>query len=446
MSALAEHNKTSWKGTKESFVTGLNGTTPQELILICSTVPVGLFCYSAFYPIARQRRVLVALEGLSFILPAILFQSNWLYPWGVAYMAAMCIVSTIARCLRTNKPHSKGSTADENEMTNRTSITVFRSGLLYLTCIAILAVDFHFFPRRFVKTEEEGYSLMDLGAASFVIAAGLVSPRARNRPSVTISLKRLLPLLFMGSLRLVAHSGLEYPEHASEYGIHWNFFFTMAFLIFIPLFIPGPTWIVPVLIMSSYQYALSQRDWQNWVVNAPRTCPGVGGALFLPLCHFVASNREGILGCIGYGALYLMSEFVAWKCLWSKNASTWRLIGITGLFFVAWRLLVAVGVVVSRRTTNLSFCAWTLTLTCIQLTVIRLLQPRRVPFLLNVLNRQGLITFIIANLITGMTNLAIDTLQVSDRVAALILILYIALVTGISCSVDYARGKAKKRS
>ena len=31
-------------------------------------------------------------------------------------------------------------------------MTIYRSSLLYLTFVAILAVDFHVFPRRFAKT------------------------------------------------------------------------------------------------------------------------------------------------------------------------------------------------------------------------------------------------------------------------------------------------------
>lgn len=52
-------------------------------------------------------------------------------------------------------------------------MTLFRAGITAYTCIAILAVDFPFFPRRLAKAETFGTGLMDIGPGMFVFSSGL---------------------------------------------------------------------------------------------------------------------------------------------------------------------------------------------------------------------------------------------------------------------------------
>ena len=413
-----------WKEQKEAFVSGHEGTTPVELLLIASTVPIGWYCYTAM----PQS---VVTEVAVWIIPMILCQSEWLYPYGILLLVMQITHASIRRVSSSSSNFDASS-----RTTQQVTVTIFRSGLMYLTAIAILAVDFRLFPRRFCKTEVNGYSLMDLGAASFVVAAGLVSPKARrtlydHKTTRNIAWRRILPLLFMGMLRLLTHKGLEYPEHASEYGVHWNFFCTLAFLTTVAPWIPGPTWSIPIAIMACYQFALL-RGLQEWVENAPRTCsPSDVWCWGL----FVA-NREGILGCLGYTSLYLTSEFLSHHFFWKQK----RLLEVTFVLGFVWKMMTSLGISVSRRTTNAPFCVWTLFVCFAQLTCIDSVstysKAADIPTLINLINRNGLVTFIVANLMTGLVNLSVNTLEVKDSLAFCILALYMTVIFIIVLAVD----------
>ena len=57
---------------------------------------------------------------------------------------------------------------DSHQGQKLTFLTNYRASMLLVTAICILGVDFQAFPRRFAKTEELGFGLMDIGVGSFV--------------------------------------------------------------------------------------------------------------------------------------------------------------------------------------------------------------------------------------------------------------------------------------
>merc|ERR1719285_1413160 len=158
---------------------------------------------------------------------------------------------------------------------------------MLLTCISILAVDFWAFPREYVKCEKFGFSVMDIGVGSFIFIAGLISPQARNKPFVKgliSTFRSIVPLLTIGFVRIYLSRAVNYHSHVSEYGVHWNFFFTISTVsilsFLVPVWKPWLYFFLGVLIIMAYQYVLGQ-GLEDYILNAPRL-------------DLFSANREGV--------------------------------------------------------------------------------------------------------------------------------------------------------
>ena len=158
-----------------------------------------------------------------------------------ALVAVMCVPTLSVDAVRASDTGTSVSSSPISLMSPTLFVSLYRLGLLLSTAVAILGVDFAVFPRRLAKTEEFGVSPMDAGVGGFMFAAALTSHAARstsdthssrtgssNSRSLSVSVRRQLPVLLLGCLRLLAVKLANYQEHVTEYGLHWNFFFTLA--------------------------------------------------------------------------------------------------------------------------------------------------------------------------------------------------------------------------
>jgi phosphatidylinositol glycan class W len=348
--------------------------------------------------------------------------------------------------------------------------------MLVITCLAILAVDFRIFPRRFAKVENWGTSLMDIGVGSFVFAAGLVAARpilkerleGRTIPLSTRlyrSIRHSLPLLLLGLIRLWSVKGLDYAEHVTEYGVHWNFFFTLGFLPpFMALFQSAFQYIpsyagLAILLGAAYQVALERTDLKRFILVGDRT-------------NLFSKNREGIFSFFGYLAIFLAGQstgmFVIPRSLSSATGVQQRktLLLTLGAWSGIWILLFmfstsykyGLSLQVSRRLANLPYFLWISAFNCTQITAFCLVETIFFPQIykntdtspkaeneiykqatsrvLEAYNRNGLAIFLVANLLTGLVNLTIPTLHVSNIQAMGILLIYAMTLTGLAIGLD----------
>ena len=346
------------------------------------------------------------------------------------------------------------------------------------TCVAILAVDFRIFPRRFAKVETWGTSLMDMGVGSFVFSAGLVSARpilSAHLSSKTSSLGKSLrssfrssaPLLLLGLIRMYSVKGLDYAEHVTEYGVHWNFFFTLALLPpFVALFqsfsamLPY-TALLSLFISSIYELLLDFTNLKAYILTAPRI-------------DLLSQNREGVFSFLGYLAIFLAGQAIGFdvfpRNLRSQSTTTTSnqqrraLILRLATWTTAWSLLfyattsfsVGLKLRVSRRMANQPYVFWVCAFNCAQITLFCIIETvffpgvyraiekggerresdRATSRVLYSLNRNGLFVFLLANLLTGLVNLTLDTLSMGRLAAMGTLIAYTSLFTAVAVALD----------
>lgn len=128
-------------------------------------------------------------------------------------------------------------------------------------------------------------------------------------------------MLIFGLVRFISVKSTGYHEHVTEYGVHWNFFLTLAvtkvriifrrelehfwhfcrfqvlssfLFVVIP---PEWSWILSILLGLGHQ-AILNHSLSAWVMSD------------IPRTDFITANREGIVSSMGYVAIYIAG--VSW--------------------------------------------------------------------------------------------------------------------------------------
>ncbi|KAG6412960.1 hypothetical protein SASPL_125655 [Salvia splendens] len=274
----------------------------------------------------------------------------------------------------------------------REDITSYRVSMMLVTCFSILAVDFKIFPRRYAKTETYG----------------------------------------TGLVRIIVN----YQVHVGAYGVHWNFFFTLAAVAILTL-----------------------------IVNVhPKYC-GILGLLIL----------------IGYWGMYLIGVRIGSYAFFGDNADailktkTWTRTRVWVLCMFFWSLTLLLDWYVeatSRRMCNMAYVSLILAINLQGLGIVMMFDcvPRcKSSAMEEAFSRNMLASFLLvreivaptlahglhtyddsgldratdhqfsecvqANVLTGLVNLSIDTLSASSISALAILFAYafiLCFVVGIA--------------
>lgn len=430
-------NATEYKRFHESFMQNNHGSSAPH-VFFCVFFTVQCSVYSSLR-LRHHNTNRYLYEYIIIVLPLILAHtilSNYIY------FLNFVIMTMLFYEFFQQYPNVKKHIGQHKSVRSKKiySISIMR-GLTYLiTVCAILAVDFRDFPRHLAKTENYGYGLMDTGVGLFVLMSGLVHRDLRNHSIADIikgNMKFISVLLILGIARYLAIKQLDYQEHVTEYGVHWNFFFTLAvckFLSTVILYFNVNALLYNFIILLVHEFIL-YLGVQEWVFSdAERDT-------------LLSANREGISSSLGYVSLYLFGAHVK-NVLSSSapirvqllnkisfNTNVPSLLILTSVFL--WILLYISSTLrpTSRALANASYCLF---LEASLVTVFTMLYyvesglqdkkcTLREPNIIDSVNSNGLSFFLIANLLTGAINMSMRTLLVSSSVTFLILNAYMML-------------------
>ncbi|KAG2138382.1 GWT1-domain-containing protein [Suillus clintonianus] len=494
-----------YKASKEAFVSGMTGSTVFHINMISGVALSSIALHSALR--SRVQAFGSAYFLAEFVILAMpLLLSMTLFAEAPGALSLLLLVPMLVLLLL--PPLERGTplpaeSRDELASPNARSraetpqthsspslrplpaLTTYRAHMMLMTILSILAVDFQVFPRVLAKCETFGISLMDIGVGSFVFSQGVVSAipiikditylQAPIVPKLKSVSRKMIPIIVLGILRVVLVKGTEYPEHVTEYGVHWNFFVTLALLPIIevllhPIILHIPVGLLGLWIGVLHQFALSSGGMKDFILNAPRS-------------NIIYANKEGLLSLLGYVSIHILGLSLGTVML-PPSPSFFRkqqqqlldgpsshrpskldpsaprqnakiVIELLSYSVVWWMLLafVRLGLEVSRRMANISYVLWvaayntSFILGYILLDMVffptrtskirdptdpsgkRLLIEEKgstssAPALLEAINKNAFILFLLSNVATGLINLNIQTMFVGNMKAMGILCAY----------------------
>ncbi|KAL6878390.1 hypothetical protein ACP4OV_012560 [Aristida adscensionis] len=399
---------------KEQFVSNLTGSSLLEIAALSIIVPNNTRTDPAkknddARPVRKNWKhyfSTLVVDYLTVVLP-ILLVFTVLADWAFTCAISLVIVLSIYIMFIRFQSHLK---VGRNQLPSlRADISSYRVSVVLVTCLCILAVDFRIFPRRYAKAETYGNGIMDLGVGSFVVANALVSRQARDITSMSFkaALSSISPLVFLGFARIISTSGVDYQVHVGEYGVHWNFFFTLAAISILTSTVrihPKYCGFVGLLILAGYQIWLSF-GLSEYLISDERSA------------DIISQNKEGIYSILDSRK----------KCNILRSTNRFPPLTQDTGFGILAIIVDSYIESVSRRMCNFAYVMLVFAQNFQVLSVLTLaglVSAEKNLVLEDAFNQNMLGSFLLANILTGLVNLSVDTLSASPVAALLILSVY----------------------
>lgn len=420
------HNQ-NYQTYHQSFMTNNRGTTAVHTLFAILYSLVCILIYSVMHKISGNSEQHIFIEYIVIVLPMILAHtilSSYIYYLNIILFIILMVILI--------KQYDKLKILDQlykpNIFKNNRlwSVSCFRGMTFIITSFCILGVDFHIFPRFLAKTERYGYSLMDTGVGLYVLVSGLVH-NTSGRGFINIildNMKMSSMLLLLGSARYCSLKMLQYPTQVSEYGVHWNFFYTLAISKFtssILIFLVNSKYYLILSIMVGLVHeSLLNSGVKQWVYSdAPRDT-------------FINANREGISSCLGFVSMYIFALYLKNKL---NEKSVLKVHVVTRLILMCimlWFMSYVYNIYnpTARPLANLSYCLYLEALLTTVIFVFYIFEAifefndLSVPLIIASVNHNGLLYFLFTNILTGIINLCIRTFEVTTYKSLMLINIY----------------------
>lgn len=460
-------DRDSYKEFHESFMKNNNGTTIEETFI---TIIPSFFTTFLLINIVTCTNIIhiptrFLFEFLTIVLSIILCVTVCNERiWEIAAaLLFVCATSTAKQII----PRTHLIPFIQINVKRPEHIGLVRSITNLITAVCILAVDFQCFPRKLAKTENFGFGLMDTGVGLFIYSNGIIAPELRkqhNEKTFKIKVKQCLiqclPLIVLGLARFFMIKEIDYQQHVSEYGVHWNFFLTLAATKIISTIIfalfRGDASVMAkycgIILVTLHEMAL-QIGLAEYVINDE--------------CQrdtFFNANREGIISITGYVALYMASVYIGFIL---RNDEEMEIVNARVLLkkslklgFIAavlWKMVYVCADMfgVSRRLANMGYVIWILSIGTTFTVLFMLLEvfyyfiafdkPKDVkdtvptnvttdrfsPIIFSAINYNGLAFFLLANIGTGLINMLFQTMLISAGGCLFLVSIYMFVLCSI---------------
>ncbi|KAN0012314.1 hypothetical protein ACTFIU_007612 [Dictyostelium citrinum] len=474
-----------YKNDHQKFVSGNDGSTFLETCFILTIMPISVLfqrvVFATFFNNDKYPLPLPLRFILEFFFIAVPFISavtfTELTPFLIFGMLITCLVVPMfaQKNITIYFKNPKETLLNLNSM-RKGFLEEYRAFVMLATCICILAVDFQVFPRRLGKTETYGISLMDIGVGSVVLSGALVSRQSRSsliekqqkkkreeeeednkisssssskqqqQPQVKIlsrsslmwhQVKAQAPLMILGFVRMILTKSVNYQEHVSEYGLHWNFFFTLGFVSISLAFLKfnaNVSAILGVILICVYQFVLNNLGLTDYILNHPRD-------------SIISMNKEGICSIVGYLAIHLIGTKIGTELFKVRSTLTeWRkfatkLLISSIVFYILWVLCEIYIDKTSRRMANLGYVLAILSINLFNFSVNILITlitgNHNASVIAKSINRNQLFIFLLGNILTGLINFSMKTIYAPVEESMIVITSYSFGLCLLALILDY---------